>query len=130
MRQAVLMELPSSHDRLLPHLTVPLFTEAGCRGHCACNPNISTLAGTRRALIALYVRLSLIPPTPPPPSRWLTQRQHGCPAGPLCCSHPCITVWINAQRRSSRKACPRVITTSSGWDNLGTTTGRICSEST
>src|SRR6218665_2296050 len=66
MRQAVLMELPSSHDRLLPHLTVPLFTEAGCRGHCACNPNISTLAGTRRALIALYVPLSLIPPTSPP----------------------------------------------------------------
>jgi len=113
--------LPGSHGHLLPHLTVPLFTEAWCRGYCACNPNNSTLAGTRRALMALSIRLSLIPRTSPTPSQRLTQRQHGCPAGSLCCSHPCMGVSIKSERRSSASAALGVITIT---NKLGTILGQ------
>lgn len=83
-----LVLLPVFKDGRLIAYTSMFGHQSDIGGHCACNPNTSTLAGTRRASITRLVRLSLVPRTSPAPSQRLTQRQDGCPAGPLCCSHP------------------------------------------
>ncbi len=92
-------------------------------------PGIHTLAGTRRALTALLIRLSLVRTnlTCPKPKAYTAKAWVSGRVAVLF--SPMHNSMDKFTALSSRRLLEVIITMSKKWDEFGTTTQRICFES-